>query len=517
VVWMLVVNWPVFANFNLHSDDFSLILYSSRFGDVSVKQWFTTGFDPYFINFPSHPLHYTRYIRPVVNASIYFDSLIAPSMTSGWMMLGNVLSIAFSCGLVAVIVRCFTPKIELSYLAAIFLLCSYTNRTALEYISYRGDTLGAMLALLAILLVLQRRHFAWITALLFLAICTKETVAPAIVICAAIAYWRRYPLKQIVVLFLAPVAIYATWKVVTGGFGGTTLPVQWTPRQMLWNAHMVFQFFPFTQFSPIYNLNDHAWDLDGVRDTFAVALNVGFYCALAYAFFKRDRRTILLWLATILAGAVPLILYPEPRFRFFEQACAGVLVATMIANIARPRVRAALCTIVIAFSLGFYSVHLHRRANVLAQEFARSARVQRAVDAALQDRATRRVFYANDQIGGTGALTMLQLQRLHNHRDEVQVSIVSQILAVDGMAAADWQFNDGKFTARARAGRFVFWGATAWTPGLWDGVQRDGFGNEHLEARIPDAGRKDYAMVVDENDKALLYVSRTNQWFSFAK
>lgn len=520
---MLVVNWPVFANFALHSDDFSLIYYSSRFGDVSVKQWFTTGFDPYFINFPSHPLHYTRYIRPTVNASIYLDSLIAPSPNSGWMMLGNVLSIAFSAGLVALLTTRTAHRspptahrLLLPFTAVAFFLGSYTNRTALEYISYRGDTLATMFALLAFVLVLDKRNVAFVIATLVVAFFTKETVVGSALICAALAYWRRYSFKQVAAIVAVPVFLFAVWKIVTGGFGGTTLPVKWSPRQMIWNASIVFQFFPFLQFSPIYNLRNPPGGLDGLRDTIAVVLNIAFYALLVRAAVRRDGRTLLLWLAALVAGAVPLILYPEPRFRFFEQACAAVLVAAMIAGIAKPKMRIAAAMVVIVFSLGFYSVHLHRRAQVLSQEFARSTRVQNAVEAAFADTATQRVFYVNDQIGGTGALTMLQLEKLHSHRDDVEVAIISQILPTDSIAASHWQLIGGKFTANATAGRFVWWGATEWTPGFWDGVHRDGFSPNHVEARIPNAERNDYAVVVDENDKAVLFLSGKNQWVSFA-
>jgi hypothetical protein len=138
------VRLPYLVRFTPQGEDVASLLYASRFGDPSLIHWFTEGTRRYYVEYPELGLG-NDFIRPVVDASVWLNSLIAPTWHSGLMLAVNFVGHAACVGLVYLVSRRIVGLGRAgAVLGSVVFAGSFSGWSVLTFLSFRGVMMVAL-------------------------------------------------------------------------------------------------------------------------------------------------------------------------------------------------------------------------------------------------------------------------------------------------------------------------------------------------------------------------------------
>jgi hypothetical protein len=431
----VAVNLPFIATYAVRGDTAALMLHSTRFFPVNARDWLSQGFSDYFVNYPEATRPYTGFVRPVVNATLWAESLLAAGPNSPVFLLTGYLGHAACAGMVFLAARRIvglSPR--RAQLAAALFGGTLAALELLHSPAFRADMLAAGFSLAALLAADEWRRggrgwallVAWL--LLLLALLSKETAVPAPFL---VAGWvaaapgdgpRRRRWAAAVALLL-PLAVLALVR--AAGPQGAYVSPSGVRGSVAEVASSVF--FPgggaFELLTVLGGREPSA--PAAARMLLALALNLAAAALVLAALLRRDRRAAVLVLMAAAALAIPALLAPVPRMLYFGQMFTLPLFAHVLpARRAAARALAALALVAgPAWLLG--SVAAAQPGLVAANR--ESAALQRVLAGALRDPRVRRVYLVGDVVGDYGALALLRVSLLRAGRPDVTPRVVSSM------------------------------------------------------------------------------------------
>ena len=140
-----------------YEDDFSLIRYSAVQNSPSPITWITQGFSGYFANDPKCVTSFFGFVRPVVNATYYLESLLYRSAEGPLLLATNVLCWLVSAWFVYGIARRLGASRWIASTGILLYAMSPCWYRGLIHSSFRNNGLAACL-LLAASYVLLKEH-----------------------------------------------------------------------------------------------------------------------------------------------------------------------------------------------------------------------------------------------------------------------------------------------------------------------------------------------------------------------
>jgi hypothetical protein len=377
LVLIVLANIPFLSTYAVHGDDFGVLYHSAKGFSPSPVEWITNGYAGYDITIPELGGTQTNWIRPVLNASVYLQSLGISDPTSVWYLALNYVGHAVVVGLVLLVaLRIFRLSSMGALLAAVLFFGTTSTEGLFTSIAFRGDMLGTLFALAALLTV--HSHLAdaprrWkpvaVFALLLLAVFTKEAaiVAPVVVAIYVVAW--RWPTTAtggwlsaarraitdnvaILALVLLPILIYGAAR-IRAGLGGNyaldDLPNEMfgiplaalNPFRFLATAFFPIETDTLKSLAPGGSLPNGQLRIAALRGLLAVIVNVLAWAAIAYAVRRANDRGRLISLLSLglAASALPIIIKADPRFMYFGQALLLPLLVAVLARIEMRRWR----------------------------------------------------------------------------------------------------------------------------------------------------------------------------------
>lgn len=359
VAALTLLNHPFLSSFAIRGDDYALVHHSARFFSPSLSDWIGNGYRGYNLTYPELGALSTNFIRPTVNATVYFDSWISPHPRSVLLLFSNYVGHGTCVALVFLVGRSiFGLSRWASLLASSLFLGSTAVGIIPQAVAYRGDMVAALFALISLLTLhshLTIKPAAWkvllVGASLLLALFAKESVvtAPLVLVIDALLIRMRPPGHETVtqeatsapvmkvswapvVLALAvPTALYAVARLAAGLDGiyvseGFPTRIFGIPRIVLEPLR-----FGLTAFFPVETdtLKDVVnGSLAGPfsvlalgRGIVAIAFSVVGWATIARLLVEPTERPGLWPLVAmgIAASAVP-ILRADPRIMYFSQS-----------------------------------------------------------------------------------------------------------------------------------------------------------------------------------------------------
>ncbi|HEX9935467.1 MAG TPA: hypothetical protein VGB15_00040 [Longimicrobium sp.] len=432
----VAVHLPFIATYAVRGDTAALMLHSTRFFPVDAGEWVREGFARYFINYPEATRPYTGFVRPVVNATIWLESLLAAGPGSPVFLLTNYLGHAACAALVYLASRRLGGlERRPALLAAALFAGTLAAVELLRSPAFRADMLAAGFSLAALLLADgwlrggRPTRIALASALLVLAIFSKETAVTAPFLCAA---WvavltqserpRRMRIAAAAVLLL-PLGAFALARAV--GPEGAYVSLAGVKGNLAQVATSAF--FPG---GGVFELRavlrgGAAMDAATVRALVALALNLAGAALVVRALLRRDRHAAMLGVAAAAAFAIPALLAPVPRMLYFGQMFAlPLLVRALPERESASRLLAGLALLAgPAWLLG--STAAAQPGLVAANRD--SARLQRVLATELRDPRVRRVYLVGDVVGDYGALALVRVAALRAGRADVAPRVTSSM------------------------------------------------------------------------------------------
>lgn len=453
----VAVNLPFLWTYALRGDTAALMLHSTRFHPVDAGDWLRQGFERYFVNYPEATRPYTGFVRPVVNATVWLESLLAAGPNSPVFLLTCYLGHAACTGMVFLAARRIGGLSRWRALLAAALFGG--TLAALELLqspAFRADMLAAGFSLAALLSVDSWRRggrgwhveAAWL--FLLLALLSKETAVAAPVMAAGWAALApgerpRRSRRAAAVALLLPLGAFALLR--AAGPQGAYATLARMPEHVAEGATAAF--FPGGGLldALVVARGRAPSPAEAARVLLAFALNLAAIGLAARALLRRDRNAAALAMLAAAALAVPAILAPVPRMLYFGQMFTLPLLALALP----PRRAAARALAVLAlvagplWLLGWMAAE--QPALVAANRDSRA--LQRVLAARLRDPRVRRVYLVGDVVGDYGALALLRGAALRAGRPDVAPRVVSSM----------GRFGDdrgrGTMTLRRRGGELV--------------------------------------------------------------
>jgi hypothetical protein len=429
----IAVNLPFLASYAVRGDTHALMLHSTRFFPADPGEWVREGFARYFVNFPEATLPYTGFVRPVVNATVWMESLLAARPDSPVFLLTNYLGHAACTGMVFLAARRLGGLgAWRATLGAVLFGGTVAALELLHSPAFRADMLAAgfgMAALLAVDGWLRGRGWALEGAvlLLLLALLSKETAVPAPFLAAGWALIapggrpRRSRVAAAAALLL-PLVVFA-WVRATGPQGVyVSLAGVRGVAQVASSA-----FFPggggLELVTVLSGRGQSA--AEAARVLLAFALNVAGAVLLLRALLRRDQRAALLAAGAAATMAIPALLAPEPRMLYFGQMFALPLFAAVL-----PARRAAARPLA---GLALLAGPLWLLASMAAAQPAEVAdnrdshELQGVLARELRDPRVRRVYLVSGRVGNYGSQALLRGAALRAGRPDVALRVVSSL------------------------------------------------------------------------------------------
>ncbi|MDB4907290.1 MAG: hypothetical protein JWO05_2074 [Gemmatimonadetes bacterium] len=428
----VALDLPHLRAWSVRSDTAALLLHSTRFYPTSALDWLRRGFSDYFVVYPEATVPATSFVRPLVNASFWLESLFAPSPQSALFFTTNLLGHAAVVALTYLAARRVarvTPA--RAALAALLFGGSTSVLELMQYPAFRADMLATLFALSALLLLVRRDDPAGdaatdsrvaMAALLFTcSLLAKETGILAPVLGAWLL--RRRASRAVLVAAL-PWGVFLALRVMLPSHGVYVHPVQLPSRviQVLGSA-----FFPAAgpwQLRAMLR-GQAPWALLPIM---AVAANVAGWLLVARSARSRDRATIELGAAVIVLLAVPMVLAPEPRFMYLAQSIALPLLVMVMPspNGAARRWLVMACWLVAILAGPVATVSAWQRDLPEALQRDADAHLLRdALAEELRDMTVHRVYVLNDRVGDYGGGALLEMARLDARRRDVRLRMVN--------------------------------------------------------------------------------------------
>lgn len=475
LVACFAVNLPFLATYAVRGDTSALMLHSTRFFPMDAGDWLRHGFERYFINFPEAHRPSTGFVRPMVNVTIWLESLLAPDPNSAIFLATNYLGHAACAGMVYLAARRVADVPERrALLAAVLFGGTLAALELLHSPAFRADMLAAGFSLAALLAVDRwRRGHGWslelAVLLLLLAVLSKETAVTAPFLVAGWVVFapgerpRRARIAAALALLL-PLVAFALLR--AGGPGGAYMAATSMRDNVAQAATSAF--FPGGGvFELLTVLRGRASSpLEAARMLLAFALNLALLGLMVRALLRRDRRVLILAAMAAAAMAIPALLAPAPRMLYFGQMFALPLFAALLpSSRALARGLAVLATLAgPVWLLG--RIAADQPAQVAANEDSRQ--LQLVLRADLHDPRIRRVYLMSDAVGDYGALALLRTAALNAGRPGVEPRVINSM----------GRFGDsprrGSIELRRSAGELVIdqrcgSGCDFSFPGLWAG------------------------------------------------
>lgn len=430
----VAVHLPFIATYAVRGDTAALMLHSTRFFPADAGEWVREGFARYFINYPEATRPYTGFVRPVVNATIWLESLLAAGPNSPVFLLTNYLGHAACAGLVYLASRRLGGvERRPALLAAALFAGTVASVELLRSPAFRADMLAAGFSLAALLLAdgwLRRGRWTRIAlaaALLVLAIFSKETAVTAPFLCAA---WvavlapsdrpRRMRVAAAAGLLL-PLGAFALARAV--GPQGAYVSLAGVKGNLA--AVATSAFFPGGGVYDLLAVMRGTIGIASVRVILVFVLNLLGIALVIRALLRRHRPAAMLVVAAAAAFAIPALLAPAPRMLYFGQMFAlPLLVRALPERGSAARLIAGLALLAgPAWLLGTTAA----AQPALAAANRDSARLQRVLAAELRDPRIRRVYLVGDVVGDYGALALVRVATLRAGRADVAPRVTSSM------------------------------------------------------------------------------------------
>jgi len=431
----VLVDLPFIATYAMRGDTAALMLHSTRFFPADAGSWLKQGFSDYFINFPEATRPYTGFVRPVVNATIWAESLLARGPNSPVFLFTNYLGHAACAGMVFLAARRIGGLSRRRALLATALFGG--TLAALELLhspAFRADMLAAGFSLAALLSADEWRRGGrgWMLGatwlLLLLALLSKETAVTAPFLAAG---WiviapgdrpRRSRWAAASALLL-PLVVFALVRAMGPRGAYVSLAgVRGSVAEVATSA-----FFPGGgAFELLTVARGRAPSpVEAARMLLALALNLAAIGLVVAALLRRDRTAVVLVLAAAAALAVPALLAPVPRMLYFGQMFALPLFAHVLpSRRAAGRTLAALALVAGPAWL-LASVATEQPALVAANRD--STALQSLLALRMRMPNVRRVYLVSDAVGDYGALALLRVTLLRAGRADVAPRVVSSM------------------------------------------------------------------------------------------
>ncbi len=353
------INLPHLSSYAVMGDSYALLLYSSRFFEISPIKWFIEGYRYYSLNYPEASSNFTYVIRSTSNIFVYLTSLIADSPNSVIFLLCNYIGHSLACALVYVFSRAIVRlRVASSLLAAFLFLGSTSAYELLHNMAFGVDMMAALLGMLALMMMyVYVNHFRnWLVLtstvfLLMLSVFAKETgiVAPVVVavyfiveelkkrvtekshrfslgtlIATIRKSWRvialiLFPSFAYVLYILSLRLIFATgWA--TYASVGTPFSLLKRPFRFL----LIFLYPLDIGDKPLGPALHKKWNTDLIgfsRECLAIILNLVSLSLLIFLLRKKKYRIQLSYflVLAVIALTVPIFLVPFARFMYFGQ------------------------------------------------------------------------------------------------------------------------------------------------------------------------------------------------------
>jgi len=432
----VAVNLPLISTYAVRSDTAALMLHSTRFFPASGAEWVREGFARYFVNYPEATRPYTGFVRPVVNATIWLESLLAAGPNSPVFLLTNYLGHAACCALVYLGARRLGALSRgRALLAAALFAGTLSAVELLQSPAFRADMLAAGFSLAALLAANGwLRGGGWTrmalaAALLVLALFSKETAVTAPFLCAA---WvalaapsgrpRRMRLLAAAALLL-PLGVFALAR--AAGPQGAYVSLAGVKGNLAQVATSAF--FPGGGYFELRTILGGGVPVGAgsARALLALTMNLAGAALVVRALVRRDGHAALLLAAAAAAFAIPALLAPAPRMMYFGQMFALPLLARALPE--RGPAARVLAVLALAVGPAWLLGSMAAAQPHLVSANRDSIWLQRVTAQTLRDRRVRRVYLVDDVVGDYGALALLRVAALRAGRADVAPRVTSSM------------------------------------------------------------------------------------------
>jgi hypothetical protein len=485
---LLMINLRYLSSYALQFDDVSLILHSSYFFKVSFVEWITLGYRYYFANYPEAFIEYTNFIRPVVNATIYIESLFSKEPNSFIFLSTNYIGHSIGCVLVYYYSR-YIIRLNLLYSllsTLLFFGSKSVQGNPLYYPAFRGDMLGAIFGMTALLLT----HFYYkkikykqisiqtiiISLFLLVAVFSKETAIFSTFI-VTIYYSSKYMdghslihFKNMVILnykifilFLSPALLYL-FMIFLFAYNSDSIGAYPLMNARLYiNPILTFiqLFFPFDAMNffkeavllifpsfVFYTAPTNFENLFYYRNIIAFLLNSITIIALCYCIFLKKIQSLITPVIFIfLSMGIPFILSGYPRFMYFGQMFSIPVFVYLLNYFYDNAKQKKYCEynsianfiiiILIFFALVINPVYLIsntiKSQDSLIKGNYQSIAIQESLAEEIKNPDVKRVYYINDTIYWFGSLSLLEMVAKLNNRSDLSLRVVNTLSGYNPM------------------------------------------------------------------------------------
>ena len=419
---------PYVRTYHIRGDDFALILNSARQYRPNPASWVTRGYSSYFVSFPVFFQHHYDFCRPVVNATFWLESLLAPG-TGPLNLTTNFLGLAITLILFMFFLRCETTG-DMFLLSSMFIVYAFSAmwHDGLTLAANRCTLLMVLFALAAFLLLPPggSRHQGMRIALSILcqlgSLLSHETGVVTPVIAAllfALGRDGRLVRGRLKVLpaFLLPLLCFTALRVVF--YGGVSRAYVVEPSHGWLSMAIVNALvLPAKPFFP--------WDTPpatggelSLGAMIPALMNLAAYALVAYALLrpgKAGRKPLLRVLVCL--GLALAVAWVAPAARYMQIAAAfGTLAAIVAAEqisqgTGRLWVRRGMTLGLVGLAAGQLLIYLTSFPQMVAYDETqnRLARVEfEGLQKAIATANVPTFLLVNDQSGNLGSQAMLEM------------------------------------------------------------------------------------------------------------
>lgn len=467
----VLVRLPYLLRFAPQGEDVASLLYASRFGDPSLVRWLTEGTRHYYIEYPELGLG-NDFIRPVVDGSVWLNSLLAPTWDSGLMLAVNFVGHAACVGLVYLVSRRIVGLHRPgAVLAAVLFAGTISVWSVLTFLSYRGDMMVALFALPALLVVRDGRGWRGAAAgvLVLLALFSKEAgVAAPFMVAVLLTHralqavpretrWRLRNVRRLVPAALiagVPAVVYAA--VVLSGDVQDNHAVRDAASSTLFGlptAVLNPVRFGITAFFPVEpsvlkaalgagGPTDVVDPVEAVFAPLALVATLAAWAVIAVALLHRPsrRRLSLPLLLAFTASLLPILIKADPRYMYVGQALLLPLLVLAAGELRdrHPRLRSraftgvAVATVLAAGPL-YLMADLLTTNGEMSDENALARRIVEVATAEAARPEVGALYIVNTPVFATPGLPILRFAALRAGRPGLPVRVVNSLSRWDGV------------------------------------------------------------------------------------
>jgi|SRR5208337_4437342 len=419
---------PYVRTFHISGDDFAPILDSARQYHPHPALWVTRGLSNYLVSFPDLPQHRVDFCRPVVNATVWLESLLSPG-TGPLNLTTNFLGLVVTLILFILFVRRETSGnvLFVSSMLIVYAFSAMWNE-ALLLSAYRCSLLMVLFALAAFLLLPPEgsRHQGLRIALSILcqlgSLLSHESGVVTPLIAALLFTFTRdgkvaRGRSKVLPLFLLPLLCFAALRwVFYGGVSHAYVlepETGWVRKGITGAVELLAKpFFPWET----AQVTSGEWSL---RVLIGALMNLAGYAVVAWALLrpgKVGRRPLLRVLLCL--GVALGVLWIAPTARFMQLAAVfGVLAAIVaveqiIQSAGQRWVRRGLALGFVGLAVGQLLIYLTSFPQLAAyrEEQNRVARVEfEGLEKAIATASVPTLLLVNDQAGWAESQAMLEM------------------------------------------------------------------------------------------------------------